>query len=224
MATTAPAFAQASGQLLVTDFVATYAPDQPEQVLLSATVTGFDASYQLTVTVLDGGFDSVESATAASASNAGATASHTLVFTSTLQTSIARALAAPELAADLVATSLTAQLTRAEADRIAEVDGWLEAFAAATDRRTSLEKGAGAAGGIGYALLVLGASREPGIELVASAVSLADRARALIAIAHPDHREALEREAHEAGVLGAGSRPADGAPTGRRTRATAPSG
>ena len=63
-------------------------------------------------------------------------------------------------------------------DRIAEVDGWLEAFAAATDRRTSLEKGAGAAGGIGYALLVLGASREPGIGLVASAVSLADRARA----------------------------------------------
>ena len=63
-------------------------------------------------------------------------------------------------------------------DRIAEVDGWLEAFAAATDRRTSLEKGAGAAGGIGYALLVLGARREPGLGLVASAVSLADRARA----------------------------------------------
>ncbi len=62
-------------------------------------------------------------------------------------------------------------------DRIAEVDGWLESLAAATDRRTSLEKGAGAAGGIGYALLVLGASREPGIELVASAVSLAERAR-----------------------------------------------
>ncbi|GAA5137301.1 glycerate kinase [Alloalcanivorax gelatiniphagus] len=63
-------------------------------------------------------------------------------------------------------------------DRIAEVDGWLEAFATATDRRTSLEKGAGAAGGIGYALLLLGASREPGIDLVASAVSLASRARA----------------------------------------------
>ena len=62
-------------------------------------------------------------------------------------------------------------------ERIAEVDGWLEAFATATDRRTSLEKGAGAAGGIGYALLVLGATREPGIELVADAVSLASRAR-----------------------------------------------
>jgi len=62
-------------------------------------------------------------------------------------------------------------------DRIAEVDGWLEAFAAATDRRTSLAKGAGAAGGIGYALLLLGATREPGIDLVASAASLAARAR-----------------------------------------------
>lgn len=62
-------------------------------------------------------------------------------------------------------------------DRIAEVDGWLEGFAAATDRRTSLAKGAGAAGGIGYALLLLGASRRPGIDLVTDAVSLAERAR-----------------------------------------------
>jgi glycerate kinase len=61
-------------------------------------------------------------------------------------------------------------------ERIAEVDGWLEAFATATDRRTSLDKGAGAAGGIGYALLVLGASCEPGIDLVTAAVSLAERA------------------------------------------------
>jgi len=63
-------------------------------------------------------------------------------------------------------------------DRIALVDGWLETFAAATDRRTSLEKGAGAAGGIGFALLALGATREPGIELVATHVRLAERARA----------------------------------------------
>ncbi len=62
-------------------------------------------------------------------------------------------------------------------EQIAEVDGWLEAFATVTDRRTSLAKGAGAAGGIGYALLLLGAAREPGIDLVTSAVSLADRAR-----------------------------------------------
>ncbi len=63
-------------------------------------------------------------------------------------------------------------------ERIAEVDAWLEAFAVAADRRTSLEKGAGAAGGIGYALLALGATREPGIALVADAVGLAARARA----------------------------------------------
>ncbi|MCY7402864.1 MAG: glycerate kinase [Nocardioides sp.] len=62
-------------------------------------------------------------------------------------------------------------------DRIAEVDGWLEAFATATDRRRSLDKGAGAAGGIGFALMVLGATREPGIGLVAGAVSLGARAR-----------------------------------------------
>jgi glycerate kinase len=57
------------------------------------------------------------------------------------------------------------------------VDGWLEQLAAATDRRTSLEKGAGAAGGLGFALLLLGGMREPGIGLVASAVRLAERAR-----------------------------------------------
>ncbi len=54
--------------------------------------------------------------------------------------------------------------------------------------------------------------------------SLADRARALIAIAHPDHREGLEREAHEAGVFRDGAAPAGDAPTERRTQATAPSG
>ena len=63
-------------------------------------------------------------------------------------------------------------------ERIAVVDGWLEELAAATDRRTALEKGAGAAGGIGYALLCLGGTREAGIGLVAEAVGLADRARA----------------------------------------------
>lgn len=58
------------------------------------------------------------------------------------------------------------------------VDGVLERFAEATDRRTSLEKGAGAAGGLGHALLLLGAGRVPGLELVADAVGLAARARA----------------------------------------------
>src|SRR3954452_23910392 len=63
-------------------------------------------------------------------------------------------------------------------DRLPVVDGWLEAYAAALDRRLALEKGAGAAGGLGYALLVLGATREPGIALVADAVDLPELARA----------------------------------------------
>ncbi len=63
-------------------------------------------------------------------------------------------------------------------ERLPLVDGWLEQYAAALDLRAALEKGAGAAGGLGYALLVLGATREPGIALVADAVGLADRAGA----------------------------------------------
>jgi glycerate kinase len=61
-------------------------------------------------------------------------------------------------------------------DRIVEVDGWLEGFAEATDRRLSLEPGAGAAGGLGFALMLLGATREPGIDLVAAACDLRERA------------------------------------------------
>lgn len=63
-----------------------------------------------------------------------------------------------------------------EAD-VARVDGVLESYAGLVDRRTSLAKGAGAAGGLGFALLVLGAVREPGIELVSAAVRLEERAR-----------------------------------------------
>ncbi|MGN0064530.1 MAG: glycerate kinase [Nocardioides sp.] len=60
---------------------------------------------------------------------------------------------------------------------VAALDACLEAFATAADRRVSLDKGAGAAGGLGYALMLLGASRVPGIDLVTSAVGLAERAR-----------------------------------------------
>ena len=63
-------------------------------------------------------------------------------------------------------------------ERIPVVDGWLEAYAVAVDRRTSLLPGSGAAGGLGFALLALGASRRPGLELVADATRLAERARA----------------------------------------------
>ncbi len=61
-------------------------------------------------------------------------------------------------------------------DKIAVLDAILEQYAVATDRRTALEKGAGAAGGLGFALLCLGARRTPGIELVAQAARLAERA------------------------------------------------
>jgi len=62
-------------------------------------------------------------------------------------------------------------------ERLPAVDGVLEELAAATDRRTSLEKGAGAAGGLGFALLLLGAERRPGFDVVADAVGLPARAR-----------------------------------------------
>lgn len=61
-------------------------------------------------------------------------------------------------------------------ERIALLDGLLEQLAVATDRRLSLEKGAGAAGGLGFALMLLGAERRPGIDLVTEAVDLPGRA------------------------------------------------
>ena len=61
--------------------------------------------------------------------------------------------------------------------RLPAVDGVLEELAKAAGARTALEKGAGAAGGLGYAMLLLGATRRPGIELVAEATDLPGRAR-----------------------------------------------
>lgn len=52
------------------------------------------------------------------------------------------------------------------------VDAVLEALAMAAGRVTSLEKGAGAAGGLGYALLLLGGTRQSGLSVVADAVDL----------------------------------------------------
>ncbi len=62
-------------------------------------------------------------------------------------------------------------------DRKHAVDATLERLAAATDKKVALAKGAGAAGGLGFALLLLGAERRPGIELVATAVGLPQKAR-----------------------------------------------
>ncbi len=63
------------------------------------------------------------------------------------------------------------------ADRLQAVDATLERLATATDKRLALAKGAGAAGGLGFALMLLGATREPGIALVADSVGLPMRAR-----------------------------------------------
>ncbi len=60
------------------------------------------------------------------------------------------------------------------ADRLFEVDGALTTFAHLADRSFADERGAGAAGGLGYALLLLGGRREPGFGTVADAVGLAD--------------------------------------------------
>ncbi|HVX53272.1 glycerate kinase [Nocardioides sp.] len=54
-------------------------------------------------------------------------------------------------------------------------DAALEALAAAAGRVAAVEKGAGAAGGLGYALLLLGATRRPGLGVIADAVDLDDR-------------------------------------------------
>ncbi len=60
-------------------------------------------------------------------------------------------------------------------DRLMWVEGVLERYAAVVDRRTALTPGAGAAGGLGFALLVLGARRRPGVDVVADAVGLGGR-------------------------------------------------
>ncbi|MBW8749975.1 MAG: glycerate kinase [Propionibacteriales bacterium] len=60
-------------------------------------------------------------------------------------------------------------------EQLLTVDGRLQRFAELADRKAAAAKGAGAAGGIGYALLLLGAVRRPGVEVVAEAVDLAAR-------------------------------------------------
>lgn len=52
------------------------------------------------------------------------------------------------------------------------IDGVLDQFAAATDRKTALEPGAGAGGGIGFALMLLGGLRQSGIGLISDVAGL----------------------------------------------------
>jgi glycerate kinase len=68
-------------------------------------------------------------------------------------------------------------------ERLVVVDGWLQRFAELTDRKLAGQKGAGAAGGLGFALMLLGASRTAGVDLVAEAVGLSELlARADLAV------------------------------------------
>ena len=62
-------------------------------------------------------------------------------------------------------------------ERLVVVDSWLQRFAEVIDRKLAAQKGTGAAGGVGYALMLLGATRTPGVTLVAEAVGLEDRLR-----------------------------------------------
>lgn len=63
-------------------------------------------------------------------------------------------------------------------DRKQVVDGWLAKLADLTDRRAADQKGAGAAGGLGFALLLAGTGlRVEGVHLVAAAVDLPQLAR-----------------------------------------------
>jgi glycerate kinase len=54
-------------------------------------------------------------------------------------------------------------------------DALLEEFAAVAGRIEATRPGAGAAGGLGYALALLGATRRPGLDVVATAVRLDER-------------------------------------------------
>jgi glycerate 2-kinase len=62
------------------------------------------------------------------------------------------------------------------AERLPTVDARLEAFSM-IDRRMAMRPGAGAAGGLGFALMMLGSELRPGLGLVADVVGLAERAR-----------------------------------------------
>lgn len=64
------------------------------------------------------------------------------------------------------------------AERIPAVDALLERLADLTDRRTALRPGAGAGGGVGFALLLAGASKAPGLRTVLEEIALAGLAAA----------------------------------------------
>lgn len=62
--------------------------------------------------------------------------------------------------------------------RLAALDAALHDLATAAGPRLESASGAGAAGGLGYALLLLGATRRPGLDVVAETIGLAQRVTA----------------------------------------------
>lgn len=60
-------------------------------------------------------------------------------------------------------------------EQVAELDALLADFATLVDDACPTTPGAGAAGGMGFALLALGASLEPGVEIIADAVHLPEK-------------------------------------------------
>jgi glycerate kinase len=74
-------------------------------------------------------------------------------------------------------TSLTGASRGLAADRLQLVDAYLERLADTTDRRLAGTGGAGAGGGMGFAILLAGGSLEDGVSVTAGAVGLADLAR-----------------------------------------------
>jgi glycerate kinase len=62
-------------------------------------------------------------------------------------------------------------------DRLVTVDAWLQHFAELTDRKLAAKPGSGAAGGLGFALQLLGGARQSGVAMVTDAVGLGEKIR-----------------------------------------------
>ncbi|WP_237742589.1 glycerate kinase [Actinopolymorpha alba] len=74
------------------------------------------------------------------------------------------------------ATNIFGPQKGVEQERLVVLDAALQRFADLADRPLADAKGAGAAGGLGYALLLLGGRRVPGIETIVDAVRLPEHA------------------------------------------------
>ncbi|HSS68445.1 MAG TPA: glycerate kinase [Nocardioidaceae bacterium] len=76
-------------------------------------------------------------------------------------------------------TNLTGAARGLPADRLQAVDAQLERLADATDRRLAGAQGAGAGGGVGFAILLAGGTCVDGVSVTADAIGLATLARSV---------------------------------------------